>query len=226
MPERNKIRKAGGELRALRHHPRYLWEQQAGEPKMPKRIRPGRAIRVLVGLLAFALWGIAQGPGKGLVIVLIGPPGSGKTTQADLLQKKYGIPVLAGDVLRNKAGGSPDKLSTLLRDEVLRADSGKGFIIDGYPSTRAEADYLGKLVREARLPAPIIIQLAVADDEVRRRVRGKADADELEKQLAVYHKELQLARSYYPESDIWTIIGTRSPKEVFQTIVSLIQDRE
>jgi adenylate kinase family enzyme len=109
---------------------------------------------------------------------------------------------------------------------VLHADASKGFIIDGYPATRAEADYFGKLVKEAKLPAPIIIQLDVPDGEVRRRMRAKGDTGDLEKRLAVYHKELEFARAYYPESDIWTIIGTRTPKEVFETIVSLIQDRE
>jgi adenylate kinase len=184
------------------------------------------AVRMLLVLLAFVPCGLAQRPGKGLVVVLIGPPGSGKTTQAELLQKKYEIPVLAGNELREKAGNSTEKMNALVREEVLRADASKGFIIDGYPATRAEADYLGKLVKEARLPPPIVIQLDVPDAEVRRRMQAKGDTADLEKRLAVYHKELEFARSYYPESDIWTIIGTRTPKEVFETIVSLIQERE
>jgi adenylate kinase len=185
-----------------------------------------RGLRVLAVLLAFVLCVLAQRPGKGLVIVLIGPPGSGKTTQADLLQKKYEIPVLAGNEFRERAANSPEKLNALLREQVLHADASKGFIIDGYPSTRAEADYFGKLVKEAKLPPPIVIQLDVPDAEVRRRMKGRADTGDLEKRLALYHKELEFARSYYPEADIWTIIGTRTPKEVFETIVSLIQDRE
>jgi adenylate kinase len=182
--------------------------------------------RVFLVLLTAALSLFAQAPGKGLVIVLIGPPGSGKTTQAEFLQKRYAIPSLAADELRKRAGGSAEKLNDLLRKQVLAADSTKGFVIDGYPSTRAEADYLGKLVKEAKLPSPIIIQLDVPDAEVRRRLQGKPEAKDLEKRLAIYHTELELARSYYPESDIWTIIGTRTPKEVFGTIVSLIQDRK
>jgi adenylate kinase len=185
-----------------------------------------RARRVLLVFLAVVLPALAQRPGKGLVIVLIGPPGSGKTTQSDLLQKKYEIPVLAGYDLREKSGGSPEKLNALLREQVLHADASKGFIINGYPATRAEADYLGTLLKEAKLPPPIIIQLDVPDAEVRRRMQAKGDTKDLEKHLAVYHKELELAQSYYPQADIWTIIGTRTPKEVFQTIVSLVQERE
>ena len=180
----------------------------------------------VLALGALGLTAFGQAPGKGLVIVLIGPPGSGKTTQAEFLRDKYEIPVVAADELRKKAGGSAEKLNALLREQVLHADAAKGFVVDGYPTTRAEADYLGKLVKEAKLRSPIIIQLDVPDDEVRRRMKGKEDPASLDKRIAVYHKELELARSYYPQSDIWTIIGTRTPKEVFFTIVSLIQDRE
>ncbi|MCC7157573.1 MAG: nucleoside monophosphate kinase [Bryobacterales bacterium] len=184
-------------------------------------------VRRVVLMLAAALLPVfTQAPGKGLVIVLIGPPGGGKTTQAAFLQKRYRIAVLAGDELRQKAGESGEKLNALVREQVLRADAAKGFVIDGYPATRAEADYLGRLVKEAKLPSPIIIQLDVPDAEVRRRLSGKPEAAGLDKRLETYHKELELARSYYPEADIWTIIGTRTPKEVFETIVALIQDRE
>jgi len=182
--------------------------------------------RALLLLLATVISILAQAPGKGLVIVLIGPPGSGKTTQAEFLKKKYAIPSLAGDELRRAAGGSTQKLNGLLRKQVLTADATKGFVIDGYPSTRAEADYLGKLVQEAKLPSPIIIQLDVPDSEVRRRLKGKPESADLDKGLSTYHQELELARSYYPESDIWTIIGTRTPREVFETIVTLVQDRK
>lgn len=180
----------------------------------------------LMGLLASLSPLFVQAPGKGLVIVLIGPPGGGKTTQAEFLKKKYAIPILAGDELRQKAGGSTAKLNALLREQVLHADSTKGFVIDGYPATRGEADYLAELVKDARLPSPIVIHLEVPDAEVRRRMEGKMEAADLEKQLAVYHRELELVRNYYAAMDVWTIIGTRTPKEVFGTIVSLIQERE
>ncbi|MCC7157581.1 MAG: hypothetical protein IT161_23580, partial [Bryobacterales bacterium] len=55
--------------------------------------------RVVLMLAAALLPAFAQAPGKGLVIVLIGPPGGGKTTQAAFLQKRYRIAVLAGDEL-------------------------------------------------------------------------------------------------------------------------------
>lgn len=168
---------------------------------------------------------LAQAPGKGLVIVLIGPPGGGKSTQAEFLRRKYTIAALNVDDMRRKSAGSAEKLNEMLREQVLGADAVKGFVIDGYPRTRAEAEFLEKLVKETRLSSPAVIQLNVPDDEVRRRMKGKIDPAELEKQLAVYHEEMELARSYYPELDVWTVIGTREPREVFGTIVALIQDR-
>src|SRR5690349_9255979 len=127
--------------------------------------RFGVAAGVLAAAATFVMGAAAQGPGKGLVIVLIGPPGSGKTTQSELLVKKYKIPVVAADQLRIKAGNSPEKLNELVREQVLGAERQKGFVIDGYPATQAEAAFLGKVVKEAKLPQPIVIQIDVPDAE-------------------------------------------------------------
>lgn len=104
------------------------------------------AARVPVLLLVMS--GLAQTPGKGLVLVLIGPPGSGKTTQAEFLTKKYHLPVLTAD-----SGMSNEQFDVRLK--VL--NSGKGFIIDGYPATHAQAQHLAVVVKQLNLPSPIII---------------------------------------------------------------------
>jgi adenylate kinase len=173
-------------------------------------------LRLLFLVLSTAIGVSAQEPGNGLVIVLIGPPGSGKTTQAELLTKRYGVPVVSGD--------------STLTDDALRAklkaiDVRKGFILDGYPATRHQADFLGTLVKELNLPSPIVVQLDVPDSVVRQRMAGKQKPELLEKSLAQYHREMDFIREHYPQADIWTVIGTRSISEVSRTIVSLIQDR-
>jgi adenylate kinase len=165
-------------------------------------------------------------PGEGLVMVIIGPPGSGKSTQAEYLRRKYQIPVISADDLRAKSGSGDAQLNSAIRSRVKEMDASKGFILDGYPSTRAQADYLNALVKEMKLPPPVILDLSVPDDIVRQRLSGKENPDQLEKRLADYHREMDLFRKMYPEADIWTVIGTRTPAEVSRTIVSLIQDRQ
>lgn len=173
-------------------------------------------LRSLLLILVTTFGICAQEAGQGLVMVLIGPPGSGKTTQSEVLSKRYKVPVITGD-----AAMSDDAL----RAKLKALDVSRGFILDGYPATRRQADFLGVVVKELKLPSPIILQLEVPDDVVRQRLAGKGRPEALEKSLAQYHKEMDLVREYYPQADIWTVIGTRPIREVTQTIVSLIQDR-
>jgi adenylate kinase len=168
-----------------------------------------------------------------LVVVLIGPPLSGKTTQADYLRRRRGLAVISIEELRAAAGkraADPKTIDRLLRERVQKADRKKGFVIDGYPATREQADNLGALVKEFALPSPLIVQLNVPDETVRERARKRGSAQDspeiVNHALAAYQKELALARSYYPEADIWTIDGERTPSDVWETIESLLADRK
>jgi adenylate kinase len=165
-----------------------------------------------------------QGPGHGLVIVLVGPPGSGRSTQAGYLRKRYRVPVVDIDRLKVRAGESVDDAV----DRRLRElDAAKGFVLDGYPRTRAQAEHLNRVVGELKLAAPIIVQLDVPDEVARERVRkqtrGRMGA--FEEQLTAYKAELALMREVYPEADIWTVNGTRAPEQVAETIEMLVRER-
>lgn len=172
--------------------------------------------------LRFAREGAAAA--KPLVIVLIGPPASGKSTQAEFLVKRYNMALIARDTLARQAGA---RLDAALKEKIVSLN-GQGFILDGYPSTREEADHLAQLVKEMKLPNPLVIQLNVPDGVARERAlqAGGAVKARFEIDLNQYKRELALARTYYPESDIWTVDGNRAPTEVSETIRLLIADRQ
>jgi adenylate kinase len=186
----------------------------------------------------------AQKPAKRFVIVLIGPTGSGKTTQSKFLKTRFGIPTLNADELikRNPAAqakyeetgidpGTPQTspaLNDLIADRLQKMDLRKGIVLDGYPATKDQADHLEALVKKLRLPSPIIIQLDVPDNVDWRRLEKRKREDDTPEQIARrlkdYHRELDMVRAYYPEANIWTIDGTRSPAEVSKTIQSILAD--
>jgi len=169
---------------------------------------------------------------KPVVVVLVGQPSSGKSTQAGLLNRRFKLPVIAVEDLRKQAGqaANDEALSRALRAQLSKTNTSLGFVLDGYPASRAQADYLAAMVRELNLPSPLIVQLNVPDEVVRQwaaQRKGPADAPaNVERLLKRYHDEMDLLRSYYPEGDIWTIDGTRPPVEVSATIRTLLADRK
>lgn len=120
-----------------------------------------------------------------LNLVLIGPPGSGKGTQAVRLAEQYGIPhISTGDILRAAvkagtelgrrvadtlaAGGlvSDDLMTELVRSRLAQPDIARGFILDGFPRTAVQAQALDRMV-----PAPpIVVLIEAADDEIVKRL--------------------------------------------------------
>jgi adenylate kinase len=189
-------------------------------------------------VLASALL-LAQGLPQPLVVVLIGPPASGKSTQADYLKAKYKIPIIAIEELvaknmgneaanRDLHRGDP-ALNELLRAQLEETDISRGFALDGYPATREQADYLGALVRELKLPSPIVIQIHVKDNVAHERSAKRGGPDDspevIAERLQEYHREMDMLRSYYPQADIWTIDGTRAPRGVSATIRLLVEER-
>lgn len=181
-------------------------------------------LRGLVGLLAAAVL-CAQMADKPLVLVLIGPPASGKTTQADYIFRKYKIPVITVENLLTEPMKRGDPaVNDLVRAEILKIDTARGFVLDGYPATRAQATYLAAMLDEMKFPQPFIVQLNIPDNVVWERSMGQNRA-EVERRLAEYHREMEIIRNYYPEASIWTVDGTRSVSGVSQTIRLLVEDR-
>jgi adenylate kinase len=186
----------------------------------------------------------AQNADKRYLIVLIGPTGSGKTTQAEFLKKRFGIPTIAVDELiqanpaaltKYRTAGitaGPPQLNPaidgLVAEKVTGLDLTKGLALDGYPASKDQADHLAALARELNLPSPIVLQIDLPDEIARQRLRKRQRADDkpdlVEERLKNYHREMDMIRSYYPQANIWTINGDKPVAEVSSTIEAILKD--
>lgn len=125
-------------------------------------------------------------------LVLLGPPGAGKGTQAKKLAEKLGLPhISTGDLLRqNVAGGTnlgkeakgymekgalvPDKLVTsMLIERFTQADVKKGFILDGYPRNLAQARDLDNILKEKNIPIDMALYLKTSVAVIIQRLSGR-----------------------------------------------------
>jgi len=122
-------------------------------------------------------------------IILLGPPGSGKGTQAKLLSKKYSIPHIAmGDILREEVAKKtplgkkvnvymskgelvPDEIVIeVLKKRLQEADCVDGFILDGFPRTLNQAKALDNMLNELNLKIDAVIYIEVPDEEIMKRL--------------------------------------------------------
>ncbi|MGM0636188.1 MAG: adenylate kinase [Bacteroidota bacterium] len=185
-------------------------------------------------------------------IVLFGPPGAGKGTQAEILKEKYSlVHISTGDVFRfniknetelGKTAKSYIDKGALVPDEVtinmLSAEvdkhikTAKGFIFDGFPRTEAQANALKVLLDEKSTQVNAMIALEV-DDEVlvkrlleRGKVSGRADdADEsvIRNRIKVYYQETAILKEYYKKQDkYFGVDGVGSIEEITQRISRII----
>jgi adenylate kinase len=125
-------------------------------------------------------------------IILLGPPGAGKGTQAKDLVNKYGIPQIStGDILRKNlaektplgleakkfmdAGGLvPDSVVIgIVKERLKEADCKKGYILDGFPRTVPQAEELDKALAEMGTPLDKVLSIEVKDEELVKRLSGR-----------------------------------------------------
>jgi len=126
------------------------------------------------------------------VLILLGPPGAGKGTQARMLEERFGLVQLStGDLLRAavakgteagkqasavmEAGGlvSDEIVLAILKDRLAEDDTAKGVILDGFPRTTAQAEALDALLAEAGQKIDAAISLEVEDEAMVERVSGR-----------------------------------------------------
>ncbi|HET6439607.1 MAG TPA: adenylate kinase [Anaeromyxobacter sp.] len=138
-----------------------------------------------------------------MILILLGPPGAGKGTQAKLLATAYGIPhISTGDMFRDHisretelgqkvkaitASGQlvPDEVTNaLVKDRLGRPDLAPGFILDGYPRTVPQAEYLEALLRSLGRRLDRVVSYEVAEETVVERISGRRSCPRCG---AVYH---------------------------------------
>ena len=126
-------------------------------------------------------------------LILLGPPGAGKGTQAARLVEKYGIPQLStGDMLRAavkagtpvglkakavmESGGlvSDEIVIGIIKDRIKEADAAKGFILDGFPRTVAQAEALTKLLADEKMKLDAVVELKVDEKALMARIENRA----------------------------------------------------
>lgn len=187
-----------------------------------------------------------------LNIVLFGPPGAGKGTQAIKLKEKYDLVHLStGDILRNEIKNETE-LGTLAKsfmdkgelvpDEVVidmignclnENESAKGFIFDGFPRTTEQAEALDNLLEKHSTEIDTMLSLEVDDEELVDRIikRGKESGREDDKNESVifnriitYNKKTAPLKNYYDEQGKYhAIAGVGSVDDVFDRLTSSIK---
>ena len=187
-------------------------------------------------------------------IILLGPPGAGKGTQAQVLVNGHGLVQLStGDMLRAAvASGSelgqeakavmeagklmPDDIMVqIISDRIAEPDCTKGFILDGFPRTTAQAEALDDMLGEQGLPLDHVIEISVEDsvliDRINARVAQTPEADRrdddneetLKHRLQVYHEQTAPILPYYESRGMLKKVDGMQPiDEVSKQIEAII----
>jgi adenylate kinase len=125
-------------------------------------------------------------------LILVGPPGAGKGTQAVHLAQRYGIPhVSTGDIFRANIKGEtelgklaqsymdagnlvPDSVTNLmLKDRLDQPDAAKGFLLDGYPRNVGQAEFLSEVLTEKSIELDAVLELQISHEEIIKRLSGR-----------------------------------------------------
>ncbi|WP_315041348.1 adenylate kinase [Corynebacterium argentoratense] len=158
-------------------------------------------------------------------LVLLGPPGAGKGTQAAILTEKLGVPhISTGDLFRANIGeGTPlgkeakeyidagklvptDVTARMVEDRLSQDDAAEGFLLDGFPRTVEQADLLAEMLERHGVKLDGVINYQVDEDTVVERMlaRGRADDNEetIRTRLQVYRNETAPLIDHYGDAVI------------------------
>ena len=186
-----------------------------------------------------------------LNVLLLGPQGAGKGTQAKRISEEYGIPHIAsGEILRAEmAAGtdlgrrvkdvydrgdlvSDDLMIELIRTRLEQPDTESGFVLDGFPRTTVQAEALDAMLADLGRTFSVVFVLQIPDEVAFERLRRRADVegrpddtdDAIRRRLDNYHRETAPLVEYYRvRGNLVSIHADRSENEVFAEIQSALE---
>jgi adenylate kinase len=162
-------------------------------------------------------------------LIIMGPPGAGKGTQATVVAERLGIPTIStGEIFRrNLAAGTPlgleakrfmdageyvpdEVTNAMVRDRLAEADAAGGFLLDGYPRTLAQVHELDDILASLGVSLDRVLELTVDVDEVverllkRAEIEGRADDNEvtIRRRLEVYAEQTSPLTDVYAERGV------------------------
>lgn len=167
-------------------------------------------------------------------IVLLGPPGSGKGTQAEILSKELDVPAIStGEMLRGAVSeGSPlgrkvegimnagalvddGTMADVVRERLARSDAQSGFVLDGYPRTLPQAETLEGILSGLETELDVVVLVSVPEDELIARsvARGRADDEEhvIRERQRVYREKTEPVVGFYEERGLLRSVDGDAP---------------
>jgi len=184
-------------------------------------------------------------------LVLLGAPGSGKGTQAKLLEQEFNIPhISTGDLLRAAVAAKTDLgiaakivmdkgqlvsdeiVLGMLKDRLAQKDAKLGFILDGFPRNLLQADMLDNLLTEINMPAQHAILIAVDPEEVVGRIakraleEGRTDDTEavVRNRIQIYENQTAPVVEHYKNHEVLSeVLGQGSIEQVQHRILSVLR---
>ena len=162
-------------------------------------------------------------------MVLLGPPGAGKGTQAARIAERLGIPAIStGDIFRANVAGAtelgtqakaymdkgeyvPDSITNaMVADRIAQADCENGFLLDGYPRTTAQVGELDSMLKDSGLALDVVVEITADAESVVARLlkrageQGRADDTEpvIRRRLEVYAESTAPLADLYAERDL------------------------
>jgi adenylate kinase len=183
-------------------------------------------------------------------LIILGPPGAGKGTQASRIAEHLGIPAIStGDIFRANiknetplglqvkevlaSGGyvSDEVTNAIVNDRLAQTDCGSGFLLDGYPRTLAQVDALDVMLADHGAALDHVLELTVDDDAVVARLlkraesEGRADDTEevIRERMAIYHRETKpLSDTYRAHGLLVEVDGLGQVDEVTTRILTAL----